>query len=207
MWMHNKVIASGVKIIANSVIILALALLAYVSFLKYHANGWLNFLGLLIVNSIFVVMYIAKRDATSISQSPALWLLAFVGTCMPLVLRPTATVSAWAGTGNVLQLVGLSAIATAILSLRRSFGIVPAHRGIRTEGIYNLVRHPLYASELLWMLGFVIANPSAWNIAIWLCDCALQFTRACAEERFLSFDPVYAHYRARVRYRLLPLVL
>jgi protein-S-isoprenylcysteine O-methyltransferase Ste14 len=207
MRMQNRVVASGLKIVANAVIILALGLLAYGSYLKYHASGSLNWLGLLIVNSIFVVMYIAKREATSISQSPALWLLAFAGTCMPLALRPTTTAASWVSAGNILQLIGLIAIAAAILSLRRSFGIVPANRGIRTQGIYNVVRHPLYASELFWMLGFAIANPSAWNILIWLCDCALQFTRACAEERFLSGDPAYLHYRARVRYRLVPLVL
>jgi protein-S-isoprenylcysteine O-methyltransferase Ste14 len=57
------------------------------------------------------------------------------------------------------------------------------------------------------MLGFVIANLTAWNIALWVCDCVLQFSRAAAEERFLSDDPVYSQYRARVKYRLLPLVI
>jgi protein-S-isoprenylcysteine O-methyltransferase Ste14 len=126
---------------------------------------------------------------------------------MPLALRPTVTASSWVGTGNILQLAGLIAIVAAMLSLRRSFGIVPAHRGIRTQGLYNIVRHPLYGSELVWMFGFAIANPSAWNILLWLCDCVLQFTRACAEERFLSVDPVYSQYRARVKYRLVPLVI
>ena len=92
-----------------------------------------------------------------------------------------------------------------MLSLRRSFGIVPAHRGIRTGGLYNVVRHPLYASELVWFLGFAIDNPSGWNIGLWLCDCVLQFSRACAEERFLSVDPIYSQYRTRVRYRLIRL--
>jgi protein-S-isoprenylcysteine O-methyltransferase Ste14 len=203
---QNKILASGVKIIANVVIVVALGLLAYVCYLKYHATGALNWLGLLIVNSVFVAMYIAKRDATSISQSPALWLLAFAGTCLPLALRPTAPPS-WATPGNVLQLAGLMAVVASMLSLRRSFGIVPANRGIRTQGLYNIVRHPLYTSELAWMLGFAIANPSAWNVGLWLLDCGLQFTRACAEERFLSGDPAYSQYQARVKYRLIPRVI
>jgi protein-S-isoprenylcysteine O-methyltransferase Ste14 len=206
MWMQNKIIASGVKIIANVVIVVALGLLTYACYLKYHASGSVNWLGLLIVNSIFVAMYIARRDATAISQSPALWLLAFAGTCLPLALRPAAP-SSWASGGTILQVAGLLAIAASMLSLRRSFGIVPAHRGIRTQGLYNVVRHPLYASELVWMLGFAIVNPSVWNIGLWLCDCLLQFTRACAEERFLSVDPAYAQYQARVKYRLVPLVI
>ncbi|HEY3731868.1 MAG TPA: methyltransferase [Steroidobacteraceae bacterium] len=201
--MRHKVLASGLKIIANVVVILALGLLAYAGYINYRATGSLNWLGLLIVNCVSVSLYIAKRDAAAISRSPPLWLLAFAGTCLPLILRPTSP-AASAGIGNAIQLLGLCAVLAALLSLRRSYGIVPAHRGIRTEGLYHLVRHPLYASELVWMLGFAIANPSPWNIGLWLTDCVLQFTRACAEEQFLSTDPVYSHYRARVRYRLIP---
>jgi protein-S-isoprenylcysteine O-methyltransferase Ste14 len=204
--MRNKILASAIKIFANVVVVVFLGLLAQASYHKYQNSGSINWLGLLIVNSIMVAMYVVKRDARSISKSPFLWLLAFSGTCLPLILRPTAPSMPFS-IGNIIQMVGIVAIAASLLSLRRSFGIVPAHRGIRTGGLYNFVRHPLYASELLWMLGFVIANPNGWNIALWFCDCVLQFARAFAEERFLSLDPVYAQYRARVKYRLLPLVI
>lgn len=206
MELKNKVFASAIKIIANVFIVVAFGLLTLSSYQKYHASGSLNWLGLMIVNGVFVAMYAARRDANNISQSPALWVLAFAGTCLPLALRPTA-LSSWAGAGNALQLAGILSILASMLSLQRSFGIVPAHRGIRTQGLYNVVRHPLYASELVWMLGFAIANPSAWNIGLWLLDCVLQFTRACAEERLLGLDPLYSRYQARVKYRLVPLVI
>jgi len=206
MRVQNKILASAIKIIANVVIVVAFGLLTLASYQKYKATGSLNWLGLLMVNAVFVAMYAARRDATNISQSPALWLLAFAATCLPLALRPTAP-SSWAAAGNILQLAGILSILASMLSLQRSFGIVPAHRGIRTQGVYNVVRHPLYASELVWMLGFAIANPSAWNVGLWLFDCVLQFTRACAEERFLGVDPLYSQYQARVKYRLLPLVI
>jgi protein-S-isoprenylcysteine O-methyltransferase Ste14 len=204
--MQTQFLASPARIVANAVVVIGYGVLTYACFLKYHATGELNFLGLLIINSIFVAMYIARRDATSISRSPGLWLLAFAGTCLPLALRPTSP-SSWAGMGNILQAAALISVCAALLSLRRSFGIVPANRGVRTQGLYNVVRHPLYASELFWMLGFAIVNPSAWNIGLWILDCALQFGRACAEERFLNTDPVYAQYQARVKYRLVPLVI
>ena len=204
--MHNKILASAIKVVANVTVVVFLGLMANACYHKFHDSGSLNWLGLLIVNSIMVVMYVAKRDANAISQSPFVWLLAFAGTCLPMILRPTAPAVA-TDIGNMMQLVGIAAIGASMLSLRRSFGIVPAHRGIRTGGLYNLIRHPLYASELFWMLGFVVANPSAWNIALWVCDCVLQFSRASAEERFLGGDPIYSQYRARVKYRLLPLVI
>jgi protein-S-isoprenylcysteine O-methyltransferase Ste14 len=190
--MRNKILSSGIKIVANVVVVVFLGLLAFGCYRRYHDTGSINWLGLLIVNSICVAMYIARRDASSISQSPLLWVLAFAGTCVTLLLRPTAPAMP-SGVGNIVQLVGIAAIVASMLSLRRSYGIVPANRGIRTGGLY--------------MLGFVIANPSGWNIGLWLCDCALQFSRACAEERFLSVDPIYSQYRTRVKYRLIPLVV
>ena len=106
-----------------------------------------------------------------------------------------------------IQTVGMLGIIAALLSLRRSFGIVPANRGIRTQGLYNVVRHPLYASELLALGGFAVASPSLWNVSLWLCDFALQLSRAYAEERLLSEDPSYVQYRSRVKYRLIPLII
>jgi protein-S-isoprenylcysteine O-methyltransferase Ste14 len=153
-----------------------------------------------------VTMYVARRDATAISASAAVWVLAFAGTCLPLAMRPTVNIG-FEGLGTAIQLFGIGGIIASMLSLRRSFGIVPANRGIRTRGLYEFVRHPLYASELLLLLGIVLVNPSAWNIGLFICDCVLQFLRATAEERLLSMDPVYCEYRARVRYQLVPLVL
>jgi protein-S-isoprenylcysteine O-methyltransferase Ste14 len=189
------------------VVVLAFGLQVYVSYRKYHDTGSINTLGLLVVNIVFLAIYIARRDASSISTSPSLWLLAFAAVCVPFIFRTTAVAAPSAAVGYSVQVVGLGALLAALLSLRRSFGIVPAHRGIRTQGLYNLVRHPVYASELLVLGGFTIANPSELNIGLWLVECVLQFARACAEERFLSADPVYLQYRARVKYRLIPLVI
>jgi protein-S-isoprenylcysteine O-methyltransferase Ste14 len=204
--LRSKVLASALRIIPYTVVVVGFGLLCYASYLKYRDTGSINWLGLVLVNAMFTAMYIARRDATSISSAPSLWLLAFVATCLPLIARSSAPAPS-AAVGNIVQLAGVGAFVAAMLSLRRSFGIVPANRGIRTQGLYRVVRHPVYAAELLTFAGFAIANPSAWNFGILLCECALQFTRACAEERFLSTDPVYSHYRARVKYRLIPFII
>jgi protein-S-isoprenylcysteine O-methyltransferase Ste14 len=204
--MRSKAFLSALRIISYAVVVFGFGFLSYACYRKYHDTGSINWLGLLIVNAMFTVMYIARRDATSISFSPWIWLVAFVATCLPFAARPSAFAPS-AAVGNLVQLAGVGAFVASMLSLRRSFGIVPANRGIRIQGLYRLVRHPLYASELLVLIGFVIANPSVWNIGLWLCECVLQFTRACAEERLLSADPIYCHYRARVKYRLIPFII
>jgi protein-S-isoprenylcysteine O-methyltransferase Ste14 len=204
--MRNKILASVLRIGSTAVLVLAFGLMAYASYRKFMDNGSINMLGLCAVNTVFLAIFITRRDATSISTSPGLWLIAFGGTILPLLMRPNA-VGPFTTVGNTIQLVGMLGVIAALLSLRRSFGIVPANRGIRTQGLYNVVRHPLYASELLALGGFAVVSPSLWNVSLWLCDFALQLSRVYAEERFLSEDPSYVRYRSQVKYRLIPLII
>jgi len=204
--MRKSIAASALKIVANVVVVLALLLQAYFCFVRFRDSGSLTWLGLIAVNSVMVTMYIARSDASAISRSVPLWLLAIGGTLMPLAVRPTAAVG-FVATGTAVQIVGTVGIVAALLSLRRSFGIVPAHRGIRTEGLYRVVRHPLYAAEILTLFGIVLARPSPLNVGAFGCMVALQVSRALAEERFLERDPVYSAYRVRVKYRLIPGIL
>jgi protein-S-isoprenylcysteine O-methyltransferase Ste14 len=101
------------------------------------------------------------------------------------------------GIGNVLALAG-------ICDLGRSFGIVAAHRGIKTSGLYRYLRHPIYAAYLLAFGGFVLAHPSVRNSVVLLVWVFIQIARIRAEERLLSADPQYAAYAQRVRDRLIP---
>jgi protein-S-isoprenylcysteine O-methyltransferase Ste14 len=62
----------------------------------------------------------------------------------------------------------------------------------------------MYLAELTVLLGVVVASPTTANVIVWVCECGLQFARACAEENFLAADPAYRAYRKRVPYRLVP---
>ena len=105
--------------------------------------------------------------------------------------------------GEIIQVAGLIGMVAAAISLGRSFGIAPADRGLRTTGLYAWVRHPLYAMEISFFVGFLLANPSWRNLAILIADTTVQLVRALREERILKDYPSYA---GRVRWRLLPLV-
>lgn len=187
----------------NLLLILLFALLAIASYHRFAHSGSIRTFGVLAVNTLFLALFLTRRRARAETASTALWLLAFAGTALPLLMRPTAD-SAPLAFGSVVQLIGLVSVAVALLSLRRSFAVVPANRGIQDGGLYRLVRHPVYLSELTVLLGVALANPTVLNATIWLCECMLQFARARAEERFLSVDPVYRAYCQRVRYRLIP---
>jgi protein-S-isoprenylcysteine O-methyltransferase Ste14 len=190
----------------NIVVLLLFALLVVSAFRHFAATRSIRFLGILVINSLFLGLFMTRRAATAETDSLPLWLLGVAGTACPLLLRPSDGAGLM-GIGSIIQITGIVLIASGLLSLRRSFAVVPANRGIREGGLYRIVRHPIYFSELVAILGVVLVNPSLANWAIWLCECGLQFARARAEEEFLSVDPVYRAYRERVRYRLIPGVL
>ncbi len=198
-WIMSVLRAAGTALVAGFFTLLFISCIRV--FLQTHAP---DALGLVIVNGLFVILYVTRSDPRSVSISPSEWTLSFAGTTLPMFMRPTS--GGFEGLGLAIQFVGLIVIVAALLSLRRSFGVVPANRGVRQGGFYRWVRHPLYAGEMVFITGFVLVNPSILNIGLWAADCLLQVCRARCEERFLSADPQYRCYRQRSRYRLLPLI-
>ena len=187
----------------NLSLLVLFGLLAISSYEHFATTGTLRSFTLLVVNALFVSLFLARRPAKSESESPGLWLLGIAGTAAPLLLRPASTPEV-GSVSDALQLVGLILLASSLLCLRRSFGVVAANRGVRSSGLYRIVRHPVYFSELLLLAGIVIANPTTTNMLLWVCESILQLMRACTEEQFLASDPEYRAYRKRVRYRLIP---
>ena len=102
------------------------------------------------------------------------------------------------------MLIGIGINIWAKLSLRRSFGVVAANRGVKTRGPYSFIRHPMYFGYVVTQLGFILYNPTGWNLAIYATALALQILRVSAEEAILFQDIKYRTYAGHVRYRLLP---
>lgn len=88
-------------------------------------------------------------------------------------------------------------------SLRRSFGLLPAHRGVIVVGPYRFVRHPMYLGYLVTDIGFLAANFGVRNVVIVVAQWALQAVRIVKEEQLLSKDATYRDYMSRVCYRLI----
>ncbi|VXC72640.1 conserved membrane hypothetical protein [Burkholderia sp. 8Y] len=102
-----------------------------------------------------------------------------------------------------LQMIGMSIQISAKLSLRRSFGILPANRGVVVHGPYKLIRHPMYFGYLIKDAGFLLPNFGLQNVIVLALHWTLQVTRIVREERLLSEDDTYREYAKRVRYRLI----
>jgi protein-S-isoprenylcysteine O-methyltransferase Ste14 len=147
--------------------------------------------------------YLTRPSARSFSRSPYAWIAGFGGTFLPVLLRPTVE-PVDALVGQVVIYAGLALQAAGMLSLRRSIGIVPANRGIKTGGLYRFVRHPLYLSYAISQVGYWICNPSAHNGAVITATILCHVLRIFNEERFLRRDPEYAAFALRTRWALLP---
>lgn len=76
-----------------------------------------------------------------------------------------------------------------------------------STGPYAIVRHPMYAAALLYLLGTPLALGSYRALLVFAAVVPLLLWRLFDEERFLSTNlPGYTEYRKRVPHRLVPFV-
>ena len=77
---------------------------------------------------------------------------------------------------------------------------------LRQDGIYGLVRHPIYGGVLLTMLAWaLISSPLA--LAPWVLGAAFfEFKRRREEAWLAAQHPAYVDYRERVRWAFVPLI-
>ncbi len=184
----------------------------YGVFAIMHLLGWLETgrltgLGVVTQETLVVALFIVRRRANYTTRDPIAWIATAIGAFGALALRPSADeAGTLALVGSTVQLVAAAGYVASLGFLGRSFGIVPAHRGIRTGGPYGWVRHPVYACYFVANLGYMLENPTMWNAAVIVIQGAFQVLRLSHEEAVLSSDPEYVAYRDRVRWRLLPFV-
>lgn len=160
---------------------------------------------LILVSESLTAFLVLIRRPGPMATSAYAWAIAIVGTCSPLLVLPAAAASLIpVDVAAFLMLAGLFVSLAAKAFLRRSFGIVAASRGVRRGGPYRLVRHPMYSGYVITQIGFLLLNPTLWNVAVYALTWTTLLMRVREEESFLSQDPAYRDYQADVRYRLLP---
>lgn len=170
----------------------------------YLATETAVYLLLLLSECLVIGFIVVRRTASEVSLSPMDWCVAVAGTTLPLLVTPGGEPLAPVALSGTLMLAGVAMNFCAKLSLRRSFGIIAANRGIKTQGPYRFIRHPMYLGYVVTQVGFLLANPLLWNLAIYAAAFVLQILRILAEERTLFQDPMYKIYAQKVYYRLIP---
>ena len=216
-------------LVALLLLFLAMAALLFVPpWTLDYWQAW-TFLGVYFAASAAITLYLMKRDpqllARRMSGGPtaeklpvqkiimSLTSLGFIGL---LIVPALDRRFAWshmppdvALAGDVL--VGLGFLGIFFVFRENSFTsatieLAPDQKVIST-GPYALVRHPMYTTALVMLLGIPIALGSLWGILVFAAMLPALLWRLFDEEEFLVKNlPGYREYRARVRYRLIPQV-
>lgn len=104
-----------------------------------------------------------------------------------------------------LMLLGMLISIVSLLHLGKSFGVLIAIRELKSTGIYSIVRHPMYLSDIIIRLAYMASHPSLFVFILVAISSACYVLRSRLEERFwLDSEPKYAEYMEKVKYRFIP---
>jgi protein-S-isoprenylcysteine O-methyltransferase Ste14 len=133
---------------------------------------------------------------------------AFVGTYLPWTITffgqtdqalPNLLSTACVLTGMIMMLV-------TIRHLGGSFSLVPQARSVVQTGPYRWIKHPLYFSEQIAILGVVLQYLTPVTVIVFVLHIGIQVCRILYEEDLLRRNcPEYSSYEA-TRWRLIPYV-
>jgi len=120
----------------------------------------------------------------------------------------------WSQAPGIVALAGDALVAAGFYACYRVFRAnsfaaatvgVAEGQTVVSAGPYAIVRHPMYAGALVYLLGTPLALGSYWGIAVLALMLPILIWRLLDEERLLEQRlPGYSEYKRKVRYRLLP---
>ena len=192
-------------ILSRAVIIVLFSFMAVRFGADFLQTARLTNLLLLISEMLVVALTVLRRTAATVDRSMRARLLTTMSLLGPPLVQP-GHVSPMLGQAITVtaSVIGLAIVIAGKVTLGRSFGLMPANRGIVCTGIYRVVRHPIYLGYLITHVAFVFANPSAWNVSVLLIGDAALLLRAVCEEQTLARDTRYQEYQQLVRWRVCP---
>lgn len=192
-------------ILSRAVIIVLFSFMAVRFGADFLQTGRMTNLLLLISEMLVVALTVLRRAAATVDRSLRARLLTTMSLLGPPLVKPMQMVPLLPPSITVgASVVGLAIVIAGKVTLGRSFGLMPANRGIVSSGVYRLVRHPIYLGYLITHVAFVVANPTPWNLAVLVIGDSALLLRAVCEEQTLARDAQYRQYQQLVRWRVCP---
>ncbi len=178
---------------------------------QYHLKGTLGYVEIsFTIQSLMVaIIFLIRKPHQMVHKNLLHQAVAVIAFCCG------AAFMGQPGTGDPLaehisQVVILCANVlgvASLLNLGRSFGILIAFRKVKSRGLYGIIRHPMYATDILLRMGFLINHFNLFTLIVFIASTVCYVYRAILEEQFLMHQPEYREYMHRVKYRFVPFVL
>ncbi|CCK63353.1 methyltransferase family protein [Mycobacterium canetti] len=219
---------TGLKVLASSLIglvVLGATLFLPAGTLNYW-QAWV-FIAVVTLATIVPTIYLARTDPAALRRrmhggprAEARMVQKFIVTGAFLGLFAMMALSAldhrfgWSPApaavcwiGDVLVVIGLGVGMLVVLQNRYAASTVTVEPGqtVASSGLYRLVRHPMYAANVIMMLGIPPALGSYWGLVVLIPGLLVLVFRILDEEKLLTQElDGYREYTQRVRYRLVP---
>jgi protein-S-isoprenylcysteine O-methyltransferase Ste14 len=186
-----------------------LALLVAVKMGASSADPWplrLSSFCLAIFYMLLGLMIMTRAPAKAQAEGLLPKIAAFVGTYLPWTITflgktdhplPNLLSTVFVLAGTVMMLV-------TVRHLGRSFSLVPQARSVVRTGPYRWIRHPLYLSEEIAVVGVVLRYLTPLTVMVLVVHIGIQVCRILYEEDLLRRTfPEYSNSEAP-RWRLIP---
>jgi protein-S-isoprenylcysteine O-methyltransferase Ste14 len=192
-------------LMARAMIVMLFTMLSVNLLGDFLRTGHVTGLLLLAGEALVVVLTVVRRKAMYVDRSVLAGVLTLLSVAGPPMLRASDATSPVPDVATAMvSAIGLGLVVIGKMALGRSFGLVPANRGVVVRGPYTFVRHPIYTGYLITHVAFFVAYPNPWNAAVILIADTALILRALMEERVLSKDVEYQGYCRRVNWHLVP---
>ena len=172
---------------------------------EFWRTGHITGLLFLVSEVLVVVFTLLRRRASAVDGSAFAVVVTTASLFGPWLVRARGAAALIPdGVTAAMMIAGVSVVVISKFTLGRSFGLIPANRGVIVRGPYRLVRHPIYTGYWITHAALLLAHPEPLNfLAIFLADGATVF-RALREERVLCQDAEYRKYCDRVSWHFVP---
>jgi protein-S-isoprenylcysteine O-methyltransferase Ste14 len=208
-------------------VVMALLLFLPAGTLRYW-QGW-AYLAIFTGASALTTLYLIKKDPALLERRMSggptaekrtaqkiIMLFASIGFIATLVVPALDYRFKWSSVDVVVVLTGDFLVAIGfyfifIVYRENTFTSatieVAENQRVISTGPYAIVRHPMYASALLYLAGTPLALGSYYGLIAAAAMIPVLIWRLLDEERFLAINlRGYKEYQQRVQYRLIPFV-
>jgi protein-S-isoprenylcysteine O-methyltransferase Ste14 len=190
-----------IVMIPAATVMLVLAMIAFTRNIGGDPMRWPSAVLTCAFYGLIIWCYLRRGPAVATSRSVTGYVAAVAGTLLPFTIPMFSGAAPAAGqvyATTALVLAGTAWEVWSLRSLGRSLSIIAQAREVVDRGPYRWIRHPLYAGEIVSVLGIAISVGTPGAFAVWLTFCGLQAYRALREEEILlQALPGYRSYRAR----------